>query len=167
MQTKREVLFPCKSINVGDEVFLRAEKSGKLSSNFRLSLFKVVWKTGSQATVKNDTGIEFKRNATYVKKYTMPSKILAIMQVFPFSKGRQGLQSMQKSDKISWVVVQRATIVTEIEVCVNFFTSFIRELTESRTVIYPGLRYIYNENSLFHYNLELDIDFCSGLLIVL
>ena len=69
MQTKREVLFPCKSINVGDEVFLRAEKSGKLSSNFRLSLFKVVRKTGSKATVKNDTGVEFKCNAAYVKKY--------------------------------------------------------------------------------------------------
>ena len=58
-----------KSINVGDEVLLTAEKSNKLSSNFRLSPFKVVRKTGSEVTVKSDTGVEFKRNATFVKKY--------------------------------------------------------------------------------------------------
>ena len=58
-----------KSINVGDEVLLTAEKSNKLSSNFRLSPFKVVRKTGSEVTVKSDTGVEFKRNAAFVKKY--------------------------------------------------------------------------------------------------
>ena len=36
------------AINVGDELLLRAEKS-----NFRLSPFKVVRKTGSEVIVKN------------------------------------------------------------------------------------------------------------------
>ena len=58
-----------KSINVGDEVLLRAEKSNKLSTNFRLSPFKVVRKTESKITVKNDIGVEFQRNAEFVKKY--------------------------------------------------------------------------------------------------
>ena len=58
-----------RSINVGDEVLLRAEKSNKLSTNFRLSPFKVVRKAGSEVTVKNDTGVEFKRNAAFLKKY--------------------------------------------------------------------------------------------------
>ena len=57
-----------KSINVGDEVLLRAEKSNKLSTNFRLSPFKVVRKTESKITVKNDIGVEFQRNAEFVKK---------------------------------------------------------------------------------------------------
>ena len=61
MQTKREVLFP--------SLLLRAEKSNKLSTNFRLSPFKVVRKTGSEVTVKNGIGVEFKRNAAFVKKY--------------------------------------------------------------------------------------------------
>ena len=58
-----------KSIEVGDEVLLRAEKSNKLSSNFCPSPFKVVQKTGSEVTVKNDAGVEYKRNAAFVKKY--------------------------------------------------------------------------------------------------
>ena len=43
-----------KSIRVGDAVLLKAEKSNKLSSNFHQSLFKVVQKTGSEVTVRND-----------------------------------------------------------------------------------------------------------------
>ena len=35
-----------KSIELGDEVLLRAEKSNKLSSNFCPSLFEVIQKTG-------------------------------------------------------------------------------------------------------------------------
>ena len=57
-----------KSINVGDEVLLRAEKSNKLSRNFPLSPFKVVRNTGSGVTVKTYTGVEFKRNPEFTKK---------------------------------------------------------------------------------------------------
>ena len=42
-----------KSINDGDDVLLRADKSNKPSRNLRLSPFKVVRKTGSEVTVKN------------------------------------------------------------------------------------------------------------------
>ena len=58
-----------KSIDIGDEVLLRVEKSSKLSSNFRLSPFKVIRKTGSEVSVESDTGIEFKHDVTFVKKY--------------------------------------------------------------------------------------------------
>ena len=61
-----------KSIRVGDAVPLKAEKSNKLSSNFHPSPFKVVQKTGSEVTVRNDVGVEFKRNTAFVKKYNVP-----------------------------------------------------------------------------------------------
>ena len=61
-----------KSIRVGDAVLLKAEKSNKLSSNFHPSPFKVVQKTGSEVTVRNDVGVEFKRNTAFVKKYNVP-----------------------------------------------------------------------------------------------
>ena len=60
-----------KPIKVRDEVLLRAEKLNKLSSSFCPSPFKVVEKTGSEVTVKNDTGVEVKRNTAFVKKYNM------------------------------------------------------------------------------------------------
>ena len=58
-----------KSIRVGDAVLLKAEKSNKFSTNFRSSPFKVVEKTGSEVTVRNEAGVEFKRNTAFVKKY--------------------------------------------------------------------------------------------------
>ena len=58
-----------KSISVGDLVLLRAEKTNKLSSNFRPDPFKVIQKTGNEVTVRNDAGAEYKRNTTFVKKY--------------------------------------------------------------------------------------------------
>ena len=50
-------------------MLLRTEKSNRLSSNFRLSPFKIVRKTGSEVTVNNGTGVEFRGNAAFVKKY--------------------------------------------------------------------------------------------------
>ena len=66
-----------KSIRVGDAVLLKAEKSNKLSSNFHQSLFKIVQKTGSEVTVRNDVGVEFKRNTAFVKKYNEPESAYA------------------------------------------------------------------------------------------
>ena len=58
-----------KSIRIGDTVLLKAEKSNKLSANFRLSPFKVVKKTGTEVTVRNEAGEEFRRNAAFIKNY--------------------------------------------------------------------------------------------------
>ena len=60
------------SIRVDDAVLLKAEKSKKLSSNFHPSPFKVVQKTESEITVRNDVGVEFKRNTAFFKKYNVP-----------------------------------------------------------------------------------------------
>ena len=58
-----------KSIRIGDTVLLKAEKSNKLSTNFRPSPFKVVQKTGTEVTVRNEAGEEFRRNSAFIKKY--------------------------------------------------------------------------------------------------
>ena len=58
-----------KSIWIGDTVLLKAEKSNKLSANFRPSPFKVVQRTGTEVTVRNEAGEEFRRNAVFIKKY--------------------------------------------------------------------------------------------------
>ena len=62
MQTSR-------SLRVGDAVLLKAEKTNKLSNNFCPSPFKVVQKTGSKVTLRNENGVELKRNSALVKKY--------------------------------------------------------------------------------------------------
>ena len=43
-----------KSIRIGNTVLLKAEKSNKLSTNFRPSPFKVVQKTGTEVTFRNE-----------------------------------------------------------------------------------------------------------------
>ena len=58
-----------RSLRVGDAVLLKAEKTNKLSSNFCPSPFKVVQKTGSEVTLRNENGVELKRNTALVKKY--------------------------------------------------------------------------------------------------
>ncbi|XP_022788169.1 uncharacterized protein K02A2.6-like [Stylophora pistillata] len=58
-----------KSISVGDTAVVKAEKTNKLSTNFNPDPFKVVHKTGSEVTLRNETGIELKRNTVFVKKY--------------------------------------------------------------------------------------------------
>ena len=57
-----------KSIRIGDTVLLKAEKSNKLSTNFRPSPFKVVQKTGTEVTVRNEAGEEFWRNSAFIRK---------------------------------------------------------------------------------------------------
>lgn len=58
-----------RSIKVGDKVLLREEKTNKLSSEFRPQPFTVIQKKGSEVTVRDDAGSEFKRNAAFMKRY--------------------------------------------------------------------------------------------------
>ena len=58
-----------KSIWIGDIVLLKVETSNKPSTNFRPSPFKVVQKAGTQVTVRNKAGEEFRRNTAFIKKY--------------------------------------------------------------------------------------------------
>jgi len=82
-----------KSIRVGDAVLLKAEKSNKFSTNFRSSPFKVVEKTGSEVTVRNEAGVEFKRNTAFVKRYNDPGG--GVRDVLPASElsGRSLVES--------------------------------------------------------------------------
>ncbi|KAL9966533.1 hypothetical protein ACROYT_G024621 [Oculina patagonica] len=76
-----------KSVRVGDAVLLKGEKSSKLSTNFRPSPFKVVEKTGSEVTVRNEAGEEFKRNTAFVKRNFEKGKkanLLGLHEVPPF-----------------------------------------------------------------------------------
>ena len=50
--------FVPRSLRVGDAVLLKAEKTNKQSSNFCPSPFKVVQKTASEATLRNQNGVE-------------------------------------------------------------------------------------------------------------
>ena len=67
MQMGREAVP--RSLRVVDAVLLKAEKANKLSSKFCPSPFKVVQKTGSVVTLRNNNGVELKRNSALVKKY--------------------------------------------------------------------------------------------------
>ena len=58
-----------KSIRVGDTVLLKAEKTNKLSTNFNPAPFKVVQRTGTEVTLRNEAGVQLKRNTAFVKKY--------------------------------------------------------------------------------------------------
>ena len=64
-----------KSIRASDTVLLKAEKSNKLSTNFRPSPFKVVQKTETEVTVRNEAGQEFRRNTAFVKKYNQQDDV--------------------------------------------------------------------------------------------
>ncbi len=64
-----------KFVRIGDAVLLKGEKSSKLSPNFRLSPLKVVEKTGSEVTARNEAGEEFKRNTAFVKRYNDPGGV--------------------------------------------------------------------------------------------
>ena len=58
-----------KGINVGDTVLLKPEKTNRLSTNFNHDPFMVVNETGSEVTLRNEFGVELKRNTVFVKKY--------------------------------------------------------------------------------------------------
>ena len=45
-----------KSIRIGNTVLLKAQKSNKLPTNFRPSPFKVIQKTETEVTVRNEAG---------------------------------------------------------------------------------------------------------------
>lgn len=57
-----------KGINVGDTVLLKPEKTNRLSTNFNHDPF-MVNETGSEVTLRNEFGVELKRNTVFVKKY--------------------------------------------------------------------------------------------------
>ena len=61
-----------RSLRVGDAVLLKVEKTNKLSSNLCPCPFKVVQKTGSEATLRNENGVGLKRNSALVKKCNEP-----------------------------------------------------------------------------------------------
>ena len=48
---------------------MKAEKTNKLSSNFNPAPFKVVQKTGTEVTLRNEAGVQLKSNTAFVKKY--------------------------------------------------------------------------------------------------
>ena len=58
-----------KSVEVGDRVLLKVQKTNKLSSNFHPSPFVVVRREGGQVSVKNEAEIEFNRETSFVKRY--------------------------------------------------------------------------------------------------
>ena len=64
-----------KSIWIGDTVLLKVEKSSKLSTNFHLSPSKKVQKTGTEVTVRNEAGEEFRRNTAFIKKYNKQDSV--------------------------------------------------------------------------------------------
>jgi len=49
-----------KSVQIGDTILLKAEKSNELSTNFCPSPFKVVQKTETKVTVRLKAGEEFR-----------------------------------------------------------------------------------------------------------
>ena len=57
-----------KNIRVGDTVLLRADKMNKLSTNFNPAPFEVIQNT-REVTLRNETGVELKRNTAFVRKY--------------------------------------------------------------------------------------------------
>ena len=59
----------CSSLYRSATLLLKAEKSNKLSSNFCPSPFKVVQKTGTEVTVTNEVGEEFRRNTAFIKRH--------------------------------------------------------------------------------------------------
>ena len=54
---------------MGDTVLLKAEKTNKLSTNFNPAPFKVVQRRGTEVTLRNEAGVQLKRNTAFVKKY--------------------------------------------------------------------------------------------------
>ena len=56
-----------RQIRIGDTVLLKARKSNELLANFRPSPCNVVQITGTEITIRNDAGEEFRRNTMFVK----------------------------------------------------------------------------------------------------
>lgn len=64
-------------IDVGDNVILRNYETGKLEPKFKLEMFKVVKKNGSDVIVTNNEGVFYRRPVTHLKKWplsTVPGK---------------------------------------------------------------------------------------------
>ena len=58
-----------KGIRVGDTILLKDEKTNKLSINFNAAPFKAFQKTGTEVTLRNEAGVQLKRNTAVGKKY--------------------------------------------------------------------------------------------------
>jgi hypothetical protein len=57
------------SVDVGDTVLVRQEKSNKLDTNFSATPHKVVSKAGNSLVVESPAGVKYSRNTTHVKRY--------------------------------------------------------------------------------------------------
>ena len=88
-----------RSIRIGDTVLLKAEKSNKLSTNLRPSPFKVVQKTGTEVTVSNEAGEEFRRNTAFVKKYEQDSVSRPNGKENSLPEERRKLDRVEKSSR--------------------------------------------------------------------
>ena len=56
------------TIQTGDKVLMRQEKKNKLSTTFKSEPFTVIQKNGNQIVIRADSGVQYKRNVTHVKK---------------------------------------------------------------------------------------------------
>jgi ribosomal protein L21E len=58
----------------GDKVLVKQEKKNKLSSFFNSEQFRVLQKNGNSVLVEADTGVQYKRTITHVKKLVTPDE---------------------------------------------------------------------------------------------
>lgn len=80
----------------GDTVLLKNYETGKLEPKFRLELFKVVKKTGSDTIVVNDEGVRYRRPVSHLRKWDVKSSE-ASRRALP---GDQTEQQQSQSDPL-------------------------------------------------------------------
>ena len=56
------------TIQTGDKVLMRQKKKNKLSATFKGEPFTAFQKNGNQIVIRADSGVQYKRNVTHVKK---------------------------------------------------------------------------------------------------
>ncbi|CAB3979399.1 Transposon Tf2-9 poly [Paramuricea clavata] len=60
------------NIQAGDKVLVKQDKKNKLSTFFNPEPFRVLQKNGNSILVEADTGVQYKRNITHLKKLVTP-----------------------------------------------------------------------------------------------
>ena len=60
------------NIEAGDKVLMKQDKKNKLSTFFNPEPFRVLQKNGNSVLVEADTGVQYKRNITHLKKLITP-----------------------------------------------------------------------------------------------
>jgi hypothetical protein len=58
------------TVNVGDKVMLRQERTDKLDTAFKNEPYQVTARNGNRVTIESTKGASYDRNVTHVKKYT-------------------------------------------------------------------------------------------------